>query len=62
MRQLDLGIKPNNVLTFDLHLPSVRYDSTARAHFYDAFAAQVEALPGVRVCGWDLPASGDRSL
>ena len=33
LQRTDLGVVPGNVLTFELNLPGVRYDSTARAHF-----------------------------
>lgn len=60
IRQVDLGVKPDGVLTFELHLPSQRYDSTARARFYDDFTAEVGTLRGVRAAGAvsKLPASG----
>ncbi len=60
IRQVDLGVNPAGVLTFELHLPSARYDSTARGRFYDEFAAQLAALPGVRAAGAisKLPAAG----
>ncbi len=60
IRRVDLGVKPDGVLTFELHLPDVRYDSTARAAFYDQFAKRVEAIPGVTAAGGisRLPAAG----
>ncbi|MGH7523976.1 MAG: ADOP family duplicated permease [Gemmatimonadales bacterium] len=60
IQEIDLGVRPANVLTFELNLPSARYDSTARATFFDAFAARVAALPGVRAAGAisKLPATG----
>jgi predicted permease len=60
LRQVDLGVRTDHVWTFDLHLPSARYDSTARARFYEEFANRVEALPGVRAAGGisKLPATG----
>jgi predicted permease len=60
IQEIDLGVRPANVLTFELNLPSARYDSTARAAFYDAFATRVAALPGVRAAGAisKLPATG----
>jgi len=51
LRRLDLGVAPDNVLTFDLSLPAARYDSTARARLYEDFAQAVAALPGVRAAG-----------
>lgn len=60
LSQVDLGVKANHVLTFELNLPSARYDSTARAHFYEDFAARVAALSGVSAAGGisKLPATG----
>ena len=60
LRQIDLGIRPEAALVFELNLPAARYDSTARAAFYEAFAKRVEALSGVRAAGGvsRLPATG----
>ena len=60
LRHLDLGVKTDNVLTFELSLPPARYDSTARGRFYDDFPRAIEALPGVRAAGAisHLPATG----
>jgi len=60
LRQVDLGVGADGVWTFELHLPSARYDSTARSRFYEDFASRVEALPGVRAAGGisRLPATG----
>lgn len=60
LHSVDLGIKTHDALVFELHLPAARYDSTARATFYDAFAARIERLPGVRAAGGTsrLPATG----
>ncbi len=58
--RVDLGIRSENVLTFELNLPAARYDSTARASVYEALATQLAALPGVRAVGGisKLPATG----
>ncbi|MEP6690899.1 MAG: ABC transporter permease [Gemmatimonadaceae bacterium] len=60
IRDTELGVKPNGVMVFELHLPDARYDSTARARFYETFAKAIEALPGVSVAGGisRLPATG----
>jgi predicted permease len=60
IQQVDPGVKTAQVFTFELNLPAARYDSTARARFYDEFAARVAALPGVRAAGGisKLPATG----
>jgi predicted permease len=59
--QIDLGLQPNGAFVFDLTLPYARYDSTARARFYEQFARNVEAIPGVTAAGGvsKLPATGD---
>jgi predicted permease len=58
--QIDLGVTPANVLTFELHLPDARYDSTARARTYEEVARRIEQLPGVLAAGGisKLPATG----
>jgi putative ABC transport system permease protein len=60
MRHLDLGIKSDDVLTFELSLPSARYDSSARGRFYDDLPRAIEEIPGVRAAGAisRLPATG----
>jgi len=60
IQRVDLGVKPDGVLTFELHLPGARYDSTARARLYEQAAAQVASLPGVRAAGGvsRLPGTG----
>ncbi len=60
LQDVPLGVKPADVLTFELHLPEARYDSVARGNFYDSFARNVERVPGVRAAGGvsRLPATG----
>ncbi|MFI5312156.1 MAG: ABC transporter permease [Gemmatimonadales bacterium] len=60
IRDVDLGVRPEGVLVFDLHLPSARYDSTARARLYETLAMRLAELPGVRAAGGisRLPANG----
>jgi len=60
LNDVDLGINPTNVLTFELHLPDARYDSLARARFYETVAHAIEQQPGVRAAGGisKLPATG----
>jgi predicted permease len=64
IRQTPLGIRPEGVLTFELHLPDARYDSTARARFYEDVAAQIATLRGVTAAGGvsKLPATGDYNI
>jgi putative ABC transport system permease protein len=60
LRDLDLGIRADNVLAFELHLPEARYDSTARARTYEEVARRLESIPGVTAAGGvsKLPATG----
>jgi len=64
IRDVALGVKPEGVLTFELHLPDARYDSTARARFYETVAERISALPGVVAAGGvsKLPATGDFNI
>src|SRR5690348_8567745 len=61
LRSLDLGVDGDHALVFELHLPDARYDSTARALFYEDIAARIARLPGVRAVGGisKLPATGE---
>lgn len=61
IRSLDLGVDTDHTLVFELNLPDARYDSTARAVFYDDIAARIAHLPGVRAAGGisKLPATGE---
>jgi predicted permease len=60
LRSVDLGIRSAGVFTFELHLPDARYDSLARARFYEEAAARLGAIPGVSAAGSvsRLPATG----
>jgi predicted permease len=60
LRELDLGIQPKNVLTFELHLPRARYDSIARVNAYADVPRRLETIPGVVAAGGvsKLPATG----
>lgn len=60
LRDVDLGLRSSGVLTFELHLPAARYDSLARARFYDRLPLELELLRGVRAAGAisRLPATG----
>jgi predicted permease len=60
LRRVDLGFSSSDVLTFEAHLPSSRYDSTARGALYEDLAGAIERVPGVRAAGSTsrLPATG----
>lgn len=61
IRSLDLGVDGDRALVFELHLPDARYDSTARALFYEDIAARIARVPGVLAVGGisKLPATGE---
>lgn len=60
LRELDLGFRTDRVLTFDLTLPSARYDSTRRVIFQQELARGLRTIPGVTAAGGItyLPATG----
>jgi predicted permease len=60
LREVPLGVRSANIVTFELNLPAARYDSTARARFREQYAEALEHLPGVRAAGGisRLPATG----
>jgi predicted permease len=64
IREVPLGIRADGVLTFELHLPDARYDSTARARFYEEVADRLAAVPGVDAAGGvsKLPGTGDYNV
>ncbi|MEJ2240486.1 MAG: ABC transporter permease, partial [Gemmatimonadales bacterium] len=61
LRQLNLGFEPDNVATFEVHLPTARYPTGEdRIQFHLALHDRLRALPRVEAVGaasW-LPASG----
>ena len=61
LHAIDVGVKTSNVLTFEVHLPDARYDSTARAAFYENLAHEIETLRGIAAAGGisKLPATGE---
>lgn len=58
---VDLGVRTEGVLTYEVHLPESRYPGGEdRIQFYDALFPRIEALPGVGAVGgtsW-LPVRG----
>ncbi|MFW6080205.1 MAG: ADOP family duplicated permease, partial [Gemmatimonadota bacterium] len=60
LSHVDLGVRTDEVLTFELNLPAARYDAPARARLHRGIADGLANLPGVSAVGvvnW-LPASG----
>jgi putative ABC transport system permease protein len=60
LTKVDLGFRVDRVLTFDVNLPSVRYDAPRRARFQEDLARRLAAIPGVTEAGATsrLPATG----
>lgn len=60
LQQVDVGVDVDRVLTFEVHVPSARYDAARRAVFQEELARRLEAIPGVTKAGGisRLPATG----
>ena len=61
LRQVSPGFDSQNLLTFVVGIPEVKYPNQKQAQFYNDLVARVESLPGVRSAGAviPLPLSGD---
>lgn len=61
LRQVDVGVRVERVLTFELNLPSARYDEKRRASFQEELADRFQTIPGVTAAGGTsrLPATGN---
>jgi putative ABC transport system permease protein len=61
LRHVDVGFKPANLLTVNISLPPLRYDTEQKRNaFYETLVEGVEGLPGVSsgVVTWYLPMMG----
>ena len=60
LQQVHLGFRVERVLTFDVDLPTVRYDGERRAAFQEELARRLRAIPGITAAGGIsfLPATG----
>jgi predicted permease len=61
LRQVDFGFRIDGVQTFELSLPSARYNAVQRAVFQEELARRIGSIPGVTAAGGisRLPATGD---
>jgi putative ABC transport system permease protein len=61
LRQVSPGFESQNLLTFVVGIPEVKYPTAKQAQFYSDLVARVESLPGVRSASAviPLPLSGD---
>ncbi len=62
LRQVSPGFTPQNVLTFSVALPEVRYPTEKQSQFFHDLVMHIRTLPGVQSAsaGLPLPLSGDR--
>ncbi len=62
LQKVNSGLEPQNVLTFNVGLPEVKYDYAKQAQFFIDLKSRLEATPGVQAASsiLPLPLSGDR--
>ena len=62
LQHVSPGLQPQNILTFNVSLPDVRYPSEKQARFYGDLMTRVQSLPGIQSVSavLPLPLSGDR--
>jgi predicted permease len=62
LRSIGIGCATSNLLTMDINLPWVGYDTTKRVAFFEQLQERVRQLPGVRGVGLStvLPGQGRR--
>jgi putative ABC transport system permease protein len=60
LQRVDIGVRVERVLTFQVNLPTSRYDETRRALFQEDLAESLETIAGVTAAGGisRLPATG----
>jgi len=51
LQQVDLGFRPDNLLTMRVALPGAKYPPPQRVPFYDALVERLRAVPGVQGVG-----------
>ncbi len=60
LQEVNLGVRIDRVLTFDVNVPSVRYDAARRVAFQEELDRRLATVPGVTAAGAIsfLPATG----
>jgi predicted permease len=62
LQNVNSGLQPENVLTFNLGLPEVRYNYAKQSQFWVDLKTRLQSAPGVQSASsiYPLPLSGDR--
>jgi len=62
LRNVNSGLDPHNVLTFNVTLPEVKYNTDRQSQFFIDLKSRLEATPGVQAASTisPLPLNGDR--
>ena len=62
LQRVNSGLQPDNVLTFNVGLPEVKYNSDRQGQFFIDLKRNLESTPGVQSAStiFPLPLSGDR--
>ncbi|HEX5832586.1 MAG TPA: ABC transporter permease [Pyrinomonadaceae bacterium] len=64
LQNVNSGLQPDNVLTFNLGLPETRYDAAKQGKFFSDLKKRLESSPGVQSASTilPLPLSNDRFM
>ena len=62
LRNVNSGLQPQNVLTFTVGLPEIKYNTDRQTQFFIDLKGRLESMPGVQSAStiYPLPLSGDR--
>jgi putative ABC transport system permease protein len=62
LRNVNSGLQPQNVLTFNVALPETKYNTDRQSQFFIDLKSRLEATPGVQSAStiFPLPLNGDR--
>ena len=62
LQNVDSGLQPENLLTFNVALPETKYNSERQGQFFTDLKTRLESSPGVQAASsiFPLPLSGDR--
>ena len=62
LRTVNSGLQPQNVLTFNVGVPEIKYNTDRQIQFFIDLKSRLESMPGVQSAStiYPLPLSGDR--